>query len=161
VATDIELMESVLESRDQFDLSKGLTPQELATFGMLVESPEATRETVNVPVLKDLEDLEDPTKDSVPVASGNDYNAQYAHYLRCQSLLSLVSFEEGWKSFENLVLKAYVYARRREDAEYRGSDPNKALALRIRKQESEDFVKFIRAMIVEAVNVPKPVLGSK
>jgi hypothetical protein len=54
-----------------------------------------------------------------------------------------------------------VRERKRENAEYRGEDPNKAFSLRLRQQAAEDFVRFIRYMINEAVATPKPALEVK
>jgi hypothetical protein len=140
----------------EFDLNQPLTDEELVELGYKSPKVKASKE---LPLIKDLDETEDETVDDVSkFVDSNSYNSQYVHYLKCQSLAALAAFDEGWKSFEELVLKAYVRERKRENADYQGDDPNKAFSLRIRQQTAEDFVKFIRSMIQEAINTPKPTL---
>jgi hypothetical protein len=150
-------------SRENFDLSTPLTEQELEYAGMALGTKTRPRDSVETPILKDLEDVEiDQPVDAVDTfQDGRSYNAQYMRYLKCQALASLVAFEEGWKAFEEVVLKAYLVKKKLDNDSYRGDDPNKAFSLRLRKQEAEDFVKYMRSVIAEAVSTPKPVLGKK
>jgi hypothetical protein len=164
MATTKTALENIHDSLALFDLNAPLTEEELTAAGMLVVLPGARPEQAaeGMPLLKDIEENDAEPVDAVAaVIDGNSYNAQYARYLQCQALAALVAFDDGWRSFEEVVLKAYVSARKREDAEYRGSDPNTAFALRIKKQTAEDFVKFIHAVINEAVATPKPSLAVK
>jgi len=154
---------AIQSSLNDFDLTAPLTDEELQAMGMLATLPNDTERRVGVPLLKDLDEEDDtpPVDVVLAVTDENSYNVLYAHYLRCQALAALVAFEEGWKSFEELVLKAYVQQRRAENKEYKGDDPNKAFSLRIREQTAEDFVKFIKAVVAEAVSTKKPVLTAK
>lgn len=161
---DQQTFEEIVESQSALDMSAPLTDEELEHFGMVVGKTPTPKEENSTPVLKDLDDVEEApaSEDAVAVyADGKSYNTQYVQYLQCQALASLIAFEEGWKAFENLVVKPYLVMRKRENDGYRGDDPNKAFSLRVKKQESEDFVKFMRAKIAEAINTPKPVLGGK
>lgn len=161
---DPETLSDIRGSLDVFNLSAPLTDEELALAGMMSALPgEVTSRLKSMPAVRDLDDVSDdsPIDAVAAVLDGTSYNIQYAHYLRCQALASLVAFEEGWKSFEELILKAYVVARRRENKEYKGDDPNKAFSLRIREQVAEDFIGFIQSVIFEAVNTPKPSLVTK
>ena len=150
-------------SESTFDLNSVLTREEQEMMGVIVASMPKEAPVLKSPVLKDLEDVDDePAVDAVEaVTDGSAYNQRYAHYMRCQALAALVAFDEGWKAFEDLVLKVYLLARRRENKDYKGDDPNKAFSLRIREQTAEDFMKFIHAMLAEAVNTPKPSIAAK
>jgi hypothetical protein len=158
-----ETFNEIGASRENFDLSAPLTEQELEYAGMVTGKATRSKDTTETPILKDLEDLEpeQPTDAVAVFMDGKSYNTQYVRYLKCQALASLVAFEEGWKAFEEIVLKAYLVRKKLENDNYRGDDPNKAFSLRLRKQEAEDFIKYMRAVIAEAVNTPKPVLGKK
>ena len=138
----------------EFDLNRALTDKELEELGFKNPEVKADRES---PVIKDLDEMDDETVDDTSkFVDSNSYNTQYVHYLKCQLIAALAAFE-GWESFNELVLKVYVRERKRENADYQGDDPNKAFSLRIRQQTAEDFVRFIRLMVQEAINTPKPV----
>ena len=162
-AADNSWYTDVVNAQEKFDLNAPLTDEELVAAGMLAVLPSKLTQEASGPVLKDLDDLDDvaPTDAVADFIDGDSYNGRYAHYLKCQALAALVAFDEGWSSFEELILKPYVRERKRENAEYRGEDPNKAFSLRLRQQAAEDFVRFIRYMINEAVATPKPALEVK
>ena len=147
---------SVVEAHQDFDLNKPLTEEELEAIGMGELVPPGRLS--DSPIVKDLEDVDDDGDSDLIVATGDDYNRQYLHFLSCQNIAALAAFEEGWQSFNELILKAYIKKCRRENKEYRGDDPNKAFSLRLREQAAEDFVQFIHAMVNEAAATPKPVL---
>lgn len=153
-------IEDIDRSFSNFDLNAPLTDEELKKSGMVLSLPSVKQATSGgMPLLQDIEDTNDEPVDAVAVVTEVEaYNQQYAHYLRCQSLAALVSFAEGWKSFEDLALKAFVQRCRRDDEEYKGDDPNRSFKLRIRKQTAEDFVKFIQGVVNESIMTPKPSL---
>jgi|SRR6267142_1607416 len=164
MATAKTTLGNINDSLEQFDLNSPLTEEELRVAGMLTVLPSMRRDSIEAtPVLQDIEDPGDDTSVDVVASFVNrdDYNAQYAHYMRCQALAALVAFTDGWKSFEEMVLKTYVSARRLENSGYKGDDPNKAFSLRIREQTAEDFMRFIKVMINEAITTPKPTLAAK
>jgi hypothetical protein len=152
-------VKEILASVDQFDLNAPLTAEEVEQAGMLLVLPGAGKERApaGVPTLQDINEVADDGQADA-VTSGGDYNLQYLHYLRCQAVTALTTFDEGWKALEELALKAFVRRCKVENDEYRGSDPNKAFSLRLRQQTAEDFLRFIRAVVVEAAATPKPSL---
>ena len=155
-----EDLENIRKSRDQFDLSAELTPVERQMLGEIVR--ESTDERVlDEPVrIKDIEEDDFTAIDVVDLVMNNrEYNERYAYYVRCQTLATLVAFEDGWNNFQDMVLKAYVRMRRMENKEYRGDDRDKAHALRLKQQAAEDFVSFINSSMQEARNYPKPNVG--
>ena len=147
---------AVQDAQREFDLNREITEEELVQLGLKKAAPPVR--LVDSPTVKDLNDVDDDGDSDLVVTTGDDYNRQYLHYLSCQSIAALAAFEEGWESFNELVLKAYVKKCKRENKEYRGDDPNKAFSLRLREQSAEDFVQFIHAMIQEAAATQKPVL---
>lgn len=158
------VFQEIIDAQRQFDITTPLTDDELKSVGMLVDHGEGKQSTpeINVPILQDLDEINDsPVGEKTPAVGTENYNSRYAHYLQCQAILALVAFDEGWKSFEQLALLAYVNDRRRENSEYRGDDPNKSFSLRLKQQAAEDFVKFIRMVVHEAANTPKPSLNQK
>lgn len=159
-AVDATLYAKIAQAQVDFDLNAPLTDQELILAGLVPLTATKEKPAIDAPIFKDLEDLEDvaPVDAVADFIDGNDYNKRYAHYLKCQALVALAAFEEGWQSLEELVLKPYVLARKRENAEYHGDDPHKAFSLRLRQQAAEDFMQFIRMMVAEAAATPKPVL---
>jgi len=162
-AIDTSWYDDILEANQNFDLNTPLTAAELVQAGMLhVLLADRPQESGN-PVLKDLDEVEDaaPVDAVAEFINSDSYNARYAYYLKCQAIAALVAFDEGWKGFEELILKPYVQARKRENAEYRGDDPNKVFSLRVRQQAAEDFIRFIRVMLNEAIATPKPALEVK
>ena len=165
-ATDTSWYNNILKANQDFDLNAPLTEEELIQTGMVTvlpsrPSPAASESTT--PVLKDLDEMEDdsPVDAVADFIDGSSYNGRYQHYSKCQAIAALVAFEEGWESFEELILKPYVQERKRENKEYRGEDPNKAFSLRLKQQAAEDFVRAIRIGINEAVTTPKPALEAK
>jgi len=169
MALDTRLARDIADSRQTFDLGVPLTREELIRVGLLgvlpgVDVP-APGSAESFPVIEERE-LEDEVlaaaTDAVDavgaLVASEGYNARYQHYLRCQAIATLVAFAEGWSAFEELVLKAYVDAQRREDAGYRGDDANKAFVLRVKARAAEDFLTFIRVSVVEAATTPKPIL---
>jgi hypothetical protein len=153
-------------SVDAFDLRSPLTEDELVYAGLLgvlpgLEAKRAQAPAPEMPLLQEIEDVDPLPVDAVEaLADRGSYNEQYVHYMKCQALAALVAFTEGWSALED-VLKFYVRQAKRENEEYRGTDPNKAFSLRVKQQTAEDFLKFIRRSINEAVVTPKPVLASK
>lgn len=167
MATKAVPFADIKQSISDFDLNSPLTKKEITEAGLLLALPvqldeEARRPESEVPLLKDIEEIEPESFDAVQAFTDNNgYNQQYVHYLRCQSLVALTSFEEGWKSFEEMVLKEFVRRCKRDNGDYRGDDPNRAFSLRVRQQTAEDFLKFIRGMVSEAAATPKPSLAKK
>ena len=156
-----EILEEIRSARDEFDINAPLSDDEREMLGEVVRTKYAVDVAERAGVLGQLEDLEGDAfakTETVAPGSESDYNALYAHYLKCQSITTMVAFKEGWDAFGELILMAYVRSKQKENREYRGEDPNKALALRLRQQEAEDFVKFIRAEVEAAAAVPKPTL---
>ena len=144
-----------------FDLNAKLSKKERRMLGEVIETKYRAdiAERAGIAVeLKDLEEDQFATTELVAPGEEGSYNALYAHYLKCQAIGTLVAFSEGWQAFEEVVLNTYVRARRKENNEFRGDDPNRAFSLRIRQQEAEDFLKYIKSEIVAAAQVPKPVL---
>jgi hypothetical protein len=166
VATDAERNTAITESQRLFDLAVPLTTEELSRFGLLTVFPTpmqaadmVTSPVASFPVVQELEDDAFAPVDAVgALVESESYNARYMHYLRCRAIATLASFEEGWLALDELVFRTYVDARRRENANYRGDDPNKAFVLRVKAQAAEDFLLFIRGMIAEAAATPKPIL---
>lgn len=158
---DAATLEDIGKSRSAFDINAPLTEEEVMAVGMAMTLPAITENprttAAAVPLLKDLDLAEEEDESDVPVAH-DDYNAAYAHYLSCQALTALVAFNEGWEALEKTILKRFVAARRAENAEYRGDDPNRAFSLRVRQQAAEDFLLFIRSSVQEAKATPRPVL---
>jgi hypothetical protein len=160
-----EISQGIDSSMGAFDLTAGLTNQELEYAGMLgvlpALGPKAVESAPKMPLLQEIEDVDTPQADAVEaLADRGSYNQQYIHYMKCQALAALVAFTEGWSALDD-VLKFYVRQVKRENEEYRGTDPNKAFALRVKQQTAEEFLKFIRRSINEAVVTPKPVLATK
>ncbi|MHB8501501.1 MAG: hypothetical protein ACYDHE_11225 [Candidatus Acidiferrales bacterium] len=165
VVMDQKVLEEINAARESFDLLSPLTEAELEQVGMLGTLPgvvERVETAQEMPLLREIEDTEEPATDAVEAfVDRNGYNAQYTHYMKCQALAALVAFTEGWSAFEEMALKRYLIQVKRENDEYRGTDPNKAFSLRIRQQAVEDFTKFIRAVMNEAITTPKPALVTK
>jgi len=146
------------------DINAPLTPEEYAMMGQALEqwgddAPSANKLPDVAVKLHDFdEDTFAPTGVQ-PVADTNkDYNQLYAHYLKCQSLVTIMAFEEGWKNFKEMVLYAYVKMKIRESKEYTGDNRDKLSNLAIRLRTAEDFVRFIETSMAEATAVQKPVL---
>jgi hypothetical protein len=162
---EIELEKDINGSRQSFDLAAPLTADELKHAGLLGVLPGLKAEppaAQEMPLLRDIEDTEEPVEDAVEaIGDRNSYNAQYIRYMKCQAIMSLVAFEEGWSAFEEMALKSFVQQAKREDEEYHGDDPNKSFKLRVRQQTARDFLRHIKAVVVEAAAFPKPKLASK
>jgi hypothetical protein len=153
-------------SMESFDIGAPLTAKELEYAGMLgvlpAVQPKQVSSVTEMPLLREIEDVEDPETDAVAaLADRNDYNVQYVRYMRCQALAALAAFTEGWSALEEMALKDFVRNVKRENDEYRGTDPNKSFSLRIRQQTAEDFLRFIRQVVNEAIMTPKPALATK
>lgn len=148
-----ELREEIEAAINQFDLHTDLTEEELRMMG---QSP-TPEQIANFKPAQHIEEDKFETN-TEPVASETDYNARYAYYLKCQSIVDLISFKEGWDSFGQLVLKPFLVEQKQANREYRGTNPNDAFALRLREQCAEDFITFIDAVIEDLKAVPKPVL---
>ena len=151
---DLETSQEIFGSIDAFDMNAPLTEEEVRMMGQVVGKPQQTQSFVPA------HDIEDDTfeENVEPVNSESDYNALYAYYLKCQSVVTLIDFAEGWEAFKELVLKPFVKLQKQENKEYRGTSPNMAFALRTREQAAEDFMEFITARIDVLKQVPKPVL---
>jgi hypothetical protein len=146
---------------EDFDVNAPLSDTERAMLGEIVTTKYRGDIAERAGIAQEVQEIEGDAfaaTETVAPGSESDYNTLYAHYLKCQSIATLIAFREGWSAFEELVLKAYLLTRQREDRDYRGEDPHRALALRIRKQEAEDFVKFIRSEVEAAAATPKPTL---
>lgn len=151
----LETNQAVEHSANQFDMGAGLTDGEKALVGLLREAENS--KSVSPVTVKDLEeDMFSSQEEVIPSSGNDDYNRQYAYWTRCQSLLALKEYEEGWTAFEELVLAPYVQLRQRENAAYSGSDRDEVFALRLRQREAEDFLKHIRSCFEEAAAVCKP-----
>lgn len=151
----LETNQAVERSVGQFDLGAELTEGEKALVGLLREAE--NDKSVSPVTVKDLEeDMFSPQEDVKPTAGNDEYNQQYVYWTRCQALLALKGYEEGWAVFEELVLNPYVQLRRRENAGYTGNDRDEAFALRLRQREAEDFLKHIHSCFEEAAAVRKP-----
>ena len=110
-----ELERKIQESKGTFDLTAPLTDEELARAGMLSSLPGSPAARVNhlnqaeMPLLQEIEDVEEPPVDAIEgLTDRQDYNVQYVRYMRCQAIVALASFTEGWSAFEELALKAFV-----------------------------------------------------
>jgi hypothetical protein len=143
-------------SLDSFDMEAPLNETEQKMLGEWV-APQKQAATTAV------QEIEEDTfvEEVVPAETQQDYNAQYAYYVKAQALVTLAAFEEGWEAFQEMVLKSFLRKCRRENKEYRGSDPNVAFSYRLKEQAAEDFYSYINVMIAEAKIVPKPVLQQK
>lgn len=149
-----EKLQAIRASVNQFDLNAPLTDDEILMMGQLAGKPQPVQSFTPA---HDIE--EDTFEENVqPVNSESDYNAQYAYYLKCQNVVTLVSFEDGWESFKQLVLNAFLREQKLANKDYRGTNPHRASALRLREQAAEDFVKFVSTQIQALREVPKPVL---
>ncbi len=162
-----ELERQIEASKGTFDLTAPLTDEELARAGMLSSLPGSPTARVNLnqaemPLLQEIEDVEEPPVDAIEgLTDRQDYNVQYVRYMRCQAIVALASFTEGWSAFEELALKAFVKQAKFNDEQYRGEDPHKAFSLRVRRQAAEDFFRFIRQVVAEAQATAKPSLAAK
>lgn len=162
VVIDQGTSEAISSSIETFDLNAPLTAHEIEMMGQVIENNRGRSEK-SVTVKKHVKEIEDDEfeQNTAPADSELDYNAKYAYYLKCQNVVTLIDFSDGWESFQELVLKPFVKEQRKANKEYRGVDPNKAFTLRIREQTAEDLLKFIDAMIGSLKEVPKPVLNQK
>lgn len=137
-----------------FDMNANLTEDELRMMGQ-VPDHQRTTNTLDAPHEIEEDKFAQNTND---VSSEADYNAEYAKYLKCQSVVTLVSFEDGWTAFQELILRPFLREQQRANKEYRGTDPFEGSALRIRQQTAEDLFVFIDAVIEDVKAFPKPVL---
>lgn len=155
---EAEKLDAIRSSVSQFDLEAPLTDEEVQMMGHTGSIPDREKDAPQS--FKPAQDIEEPgfVESTTQVASELDYNSQYAYYLKCQSVITLISFEEGWESFQQFVLKPFLNIQRQENKEYRGTNPNDAFALRLREQTAEDYLVFINAVIEDLKSVPKPVL---
>jgi hypothetical protein len=163
-----ELNQEISSSINKFDMGAPLTEAELEYAGMTgvlpALQPKPILQASEMPLLREIEDAEEPviSVDAVEALSDRyGYNAQYVHYMKCQAIVALAGFAEGWEAFEELALKTFVRNAKRDDEEYRGDDPHKAFSLRVKRQSAEDFFKFIRRVVNEAAATGKPVLAAK
>lgn len=161
-----EIDNEVDKSLHSFDLTAPLTEEELVYSGMSGVLPGGDKALANhereMPLLQEIEDNEEAQVDAVETFTDrNSYNVQYVRYMKCQAILALAAFTEGWSAFEELALKAYVKQAKLTDEQYRGDDPHKAFSLRVKRQAAEDFFKFVKGVIAEAAATPKPSIATK
>jgi hypothetical protein len=163
---ELAIEDEIASSQAVFDIGAPLTDRDLAQAGMLLNLPgggsaepkEALRNTM--PLLQEIEDVDEAPIDAIEgLTDRNSYNLQYVRYMKCQAIMALAAFEEGWSAFEELALKAYVKKAKFEDEQYRGDDPNKAFSLRVKRQAAEDFFRFIKGVVAESAATPKPTLA--
>lgn len=148
---------SVSESYDLFDLNAPLSDSEKLLAGLLSDSQPAQQSVAQVKI-KDIEEdeLQNPPEKGVLTQTDDEYNQAYAHWTRCQAVVALRKFDEGWKAFDELILRAYVRARKAENKAYAGEDRDRSFALRLRERAAEDFYRFILQQVEEAEQVPRP-----
>ena len=90
-AADATWYDDITKAQTDFDLNAPLTNEELILAGLVPLMAAKERPAIDAPIFKDLEDLEDvaPVDAVAEFIDGNDYNKQYAHYLKCQALVAL------------------------------------------------------------------------
>ena len=153
-------IDEILDSRRSFDLNAPLTPEEQAMIGQAT-SPAGKTQDASFRVREIEEGIPEASAEpEAEITSNSEYNERYMYYSRCQALLALVAFDEGWKAFQE-VLTGYVNKQRRANAEYRGDDRDRVFSLRLRQIAAEDFLAYINGAIAEAAQVQRPVLEER
>lgn len=150
-------MDDIRASYDTFDLAAPLTPEELVAAGALkwqAQLGAAASGAQPIP-LQTIEDVNEGDA-SANVTSVEEYNERYVYWNRCQALVALTKFEEGWTAFCELVLAPFIMTLRSRDDAYDGADPNEVMRLRTRVRCAEEFERWIKVCMEQAATEPKP-----
>lgn len=164
---------AVRESFEAFDLDTPLSADEQVAAGVLKWQARlgAAGAGAQIP-LQTIDDDPSPAADeSADVVSVDEYNERYVYWNRCQALVALTKFEEGWTAFCELVLGPYVAKLALTNKNYKpftdingvfhNTDSDVAMILRTRADCAEEFVEFIKGSMEQAAAEPKPRLSQE